>query len=57
MTDIYILSAARTAIGTFGGSLSGFAPIDLASHAAKAAIARAGVDPARIGTSVFVIVI
>ena len=53
MTDIYILSAARTAIGTFGGSLSGFAPIDLASHAAKAAIARAGVDPARIGTSVF----
>ena len=53
MTDIYILSAARTAIGTFGGSLSGFGPIDLASHAAKAAIARAGVDPAQIGTSVW----
>ena len=53
MTDVYILSAARTAIGTFGGSLSGFGPIDLASHAAKAAIARAGVDPAQIGTSVW----
>lgn len=53
MTDVFILSAARTAIGTFGGSLSGVAPIDLATHAAKAAIARAGVDPAQIGTSVF----
>lgn len=53
MTDIYILSGARTAIGTFGGSLSGIAPIDLATTAAKAAIARAGIDPAAIGTTVF----
>ncbi|MDP3377168.1 MAG: acetyl-CoA C-acyltransferase, partial [Brevundimonas sp.] len=53
MTDVYILSAARTAIGTFGGSLSGLGPIDLATHAAKAAIARAGVEADRIGTTVF----
>ncbi len=53
MTDIVILSGARTAIGAFGGSLSGLAPIDLATHAAKAAIARADLDPARIGTTVF----
>lgn len=53
MTDIYILSAARTAIGFFGGSLSGFGPIDLASHVARAAISRAGVDAGQIGTSVF----
>jgi acetyl-CoA C-acetyltransferase len=53
MTDIVILSGARTPIGTFGGSLAGLAPIDLATHAAKAAIARAGIDPAQIGATVF----
>ena len=53
MTDIYILSGARTAIGTFGGSLAGIAPIDLATTAARAAIARAGMDPAAIGSTVF----
>ncbi len=53
MTDIFILSAVRTAIGTFGCALSGMAPIDIATHAARAAIARAGIDPAQIGQSVF----
>ncbi|NEY89662.1 beta-ketothiolase BktB [Tabrizicola oligotrophica] len=53
MTDVFILSAARTAIGSFGGSLSGLGPIDLASHVAKAAIARAGVEAGQIGTAVF----
>ncbi len=52
MTDVYILSAARTAIGGFGGSLASLSPIDLATHAAKAVIARAGVDPRQIGSSV-----
>jgi acetyl-CoA C-acetyltransferase len=53
MTDVYILSAARTAIGGFGGSLSTLSPIDLATHVARAAIARAGVEAGQIGTSVF----
>jgi len=53
MTDIYILSAARTAIGTFGGALAGLPPIDIATVAAKEAIARAGVEAAEIGTVVF----
>jgi acetyl-CoA C-acetyltransferase len=53
MTDIHILSGARTAIGTFGGSLSGVPPIDLAAHAASAALSRAGVEGAAIGTTVF----
>jgi acetyl-CoA C-acetyltransferase len=53
MTDVYILSAARTAIGGFGGSLASLSPIDLATHAAKAVIARAGVDPRQIVSSVF----
>lgn len=53
MTDIVILAGARTAIGTFGGSLAGIAPIDLATTAAKAALERAGVTGAQIGHVVF----
>jgi len=53
MTDIFILSGARTAIGTFGGALAALPPIETATHASKAAIARAGVDPAQIGQVVF----
>jgi len=53
MPDIVILSATRTAIGSFGGSLAAIAPIDLATTAARAALDRAGVDPARIGHVVF----
>ncbi len=52
MTDIVILSGARTAIGTFGGSLAGLPPIDTATVAMRAALARAGVEPAQIGTVV-----
>ncbi|MFN4171361.1 MAG: acetyl-CoA C-acyltransferase family protein [Pseudorhodobacter sp.] len=53
MTDIVILSGARTAIGGFGGTLSGVSPIDLATTAAKAALDRAGVEGAQIGQVVF----
>ena len=49
MEDIVILSAARTAIGTFGGSLAGTTAIDLGTVAAKAAIARSGVEAGQIG--------
>ncbi|MBN7783541.1 acetyl-CoA C-acyltransferase family protein [Ponticoccus gilvus] len=51
--DIVILGGARTAIGTFGGSLAGTPPIDLATVAAKAAMERAGVDPAQVGSVTF----
>lgn len=53
MTDIFILSGARTAIGSFGGSLAGMAPIDLATVAAKAALSRAGIEGSAIGTTIF----
>ena len=54
MTDeIVILSGARTAIGTFGGSLAGMAPIDTATVASKAALERAGVDGEQIGHVAF----
>jgi acetyl-CoA C-acetyltransferase len=47
--EIYVVSAARTAIGTFGGSLKDVPPADLATTAVKAALQRAGVDPAQVG--------
>ncbi|MDV4144758.1 MULTISPECIES: acetyl-CoA C-acyltransferase family protein [Shimia] len=53
MTDIVILDGARTAIGTFGGSLAGTAPIDLGATAAKAAMERSGVEGGQIGHVVF----
>jgi acetyl-CoA C-acetyltransferase len=53
MTDIVILDGARTAIGTFGGSLAGMAPIDLGATAAKAAMERSGVEGGQIGHVVF----
>ena len=53
MTDIVILGGARTAIGTFGGSLAGTTPIDLGTVAAKAALERGGVEPGQIGHVAF----
>jgi len=53
MTDIVILSGARTAIGTFGGALAATPPIELATHAAKAALTRAGLEGAQIGQVAF----
>lgn len=49
MEDIVILSGARTAIGTFGGSLAGTTPIELGATVAKAALERAGVEGGQIG--------
>ena len=53
MTDILILSGARTAIGTFGGSLAGVTPIDLGATVTKAALARAKVEGSQIGHVAF----
>jgi acetyl-CoA C-acetyltransferase len=52
-SDIVILGGARTAIGTFGGSLSSLPPIELATAASKAALERSGLDAAQVGTVVF----
>ncbi|MBC2670149.1 acetyl-CoA C-acyltransferase family protein [Novosphingobium piscinae] len=48
MTEIFIVSGVRTAIGTFGGSLAGFRPAELGTIVMKEAIARAGVQPTDI---------
>lgn len=52
MTDVFLVSAARTAIGSFGGSLKDEKPGELAAHVAKAAIARAGIEAGLIGNVV-----
>jgi len=53
MTDIVILDGARTAIGTFGGSLASKPPIELGAVAAKAALERSGVEGRQVGQVVF----
>lgn len=42
--NAYIVSAARTAIGSYGGTLKDVSAAELGATAVKAAIARAGVD-------------
>jgi acetyl-CoA C-acetyltransferase len=51
--DVVILDGARTAIGTFGGSLAGTPPTALATAVAREAMKRSGVEPGQIGASVF----
>lgn len=53
MTDVVILGGARTAIGTFGGSLANTPPVELGTTVAKAALERSGMDPAKVGHVVF----
>ncbi len=48
MREVVIASAARTPIGTFGGSLAGLSAVDLGVTAAKEAIKRAGIDVSMI---------
>ena len=43
--DVVVLGAARSAIGTFGGSLADIEPAELAGTVMKAAVERSGVDP------------
>ncbi|NWD04828.1 acetyl-CoA C-acyltransferase family protein [Pseudomonas gingeri] len=47
--EVYIVSAARTAIGTFGGALKDVALSELATTAVKAALQHSDLDPALVG--------
>ena len=53
MPDVYILSAVRTPIGKFGGSLASMTAADMGVVAAKAAMERAGVRPDQIEETIF----
>lgn len=45
MKEVYIISAVRTPIGSFGGSLSALTAVELGAVAFKGALQKAGVDP------------
>lgn len=53
MQAVYILSAVRTPIGKFGGSLASMTAADMGVVAAKAAMERAGVRPDQIEEAIF----
>ncbi len=47
--DVFVVGAARTAIGTFGGALKDVPLADLATLAVKTALERSGADAASVG--------
>jgi len=53
LQDVYILSAVRTPIGKFGGSLSTMTAADMGVVAAQAAMQRAGIDPKQVEETIF----
>jgi acetyl-CoA C-acetyltransferase len=50
--DSYLIDGMRTPFVDYRGALSAISPIDLGIKAARAAIAKAGVDPTDIGTTI-----
>lgn len=53
MQAVYILSAVRTPIGKFGGTLASLTAADMGVVAAKAAMERAGVRPEQVEEAIF----
>jgi acetyl-CoA C-acetyltransferase len=48
MNEVYIISAVRTPIGSFGGSLASVPAIDLGAIAVKGALQKAGIEPSLV---------
>ena len=53
MNNVYIMSANRSAIGGFGGTLKNHCPVDLGTLVAKEAIARSGYEANEVEHAVF----
>ncbi|HXZ81430.1 MAG TPA: acetyl-CoA C-acetyltransferase [Terriglobales bacterium] len=53
MQNVFILSAVRTPIGKFGGSLTSLSAVDLGVVAARTALERAGISPKQVQETVF----
>jgi acetyl-CoA C-acetyltransferase len=53
LNPVYILSAVRTPIGKFGGSLASLTAADMGVVAAKAALDSAGVEPQHVEETIF----
>lgn len=51
--EVVVVSAVRTAVGTFGGSLKDTAPTELGATVVAEALKRAGVDGGEVGHVVF----
>jgi len=49
MTDVVVVSACRSPIGAFGGSLKDIQAPELGAQVIKAAVERAGIDPVILG--------
>ena len=47
-TEVYIISAVRTPMGSFGGSLKDFSATKLGAIAIKAALEKAGLQPNQV---------
>ncbi|MEN8740659.1 MAG: acetyl-CoA C-acetyltransferase, partial [Phaeobacter gallaeciensis] len=52
MTNVVIASAARTAVGSFGGSFANTPAHDLGAAVLEAVVARAGVDKSEISETI-----
>ena len=52
-TNVVVVSAVRSAIGTYGGALKDVPATRLAATVLREAVTRAGVDPAAVGHVVF----
>ena len=52
MTNVVIASAARTAVGSFGGSFANVPAHDLGAAMLKEIVARAGVDPSEVSETI-----
>jgi acetyl-CoA C-acetyltransferase len=52
MTSVVIVSAVRTAVGKFGGSLAGQSAVSLGAIVIRESLARAQMDPARIDEAI-----
>ena len=48
MKEVYILSAVRTPIGSFGGSLSSVPATKLGAEAVRGAVSKSGLAPEKI---------
>ena len=52
INEVFIVSAVRTAIGSFGGGLKGVSPAELGAFVTREAVQRAGIDAESVGSQV-----
>jgi 3-oxoadipyl-CoA thiolase len=53
MPEAFLIGGARTPVGRYGGALSSVRPDDLAALTVRAAVERAGIDPAAVDEVIF----